>query len=495
MKKRDEKLNWVHRINIIITIMLVVLIVAPLIYLRGINNSIPFIIAGCSIIILSTINFFLKISDFLKGMFFALLPAIVVVALFYLDGYAVNKHYILFITVIMAAMYFNDRLIAIYGSIVCAIYILLYTTAPENFLGTNSSIPFFVTVFAVLLGTISMLYYLTRWGSTLIKEAQQKEQQANEILASLTQTLAKVDSGSAQLAENIGNVNGNLHAMNEVSETVMKTSQHMAAAIHNEAEMIQEINEQMKQSRHNMNETKRSSEITVQEAQVVQNAVNESWNSVHKVSNHMNTLNGAIHTTTDTIDNMQDSLVKVNQLLGGIKDIADQTNLLALNASIEAARAGEHGKGFAVVADEVKKLAEQSAIIATDITTVTQQLLERAKIAQSQSHEGKEAVVSGVDTLQEIKTSFDDIKEAFHEIQQKLSSNMTTIVETNDMVENVMTQMEGLAQISEENAATTEEIASSIYEENEMVKSITSATNDMQQLQQELLALTISRDL
>ena len=495
MKVRDEKLHWVHQLNIVVTIILVVLIVAPLIVKNGLAGSLIYILAGCSVIVLSTINYFLKTSDFLKGLIFALLPAFVVVALFYLDGYAINKHYILFITVIMASMYFNKKLIILYVSLMSLCYITLYITTPDNFLGENSSFPVFITVYAIMAGCLTMLYRLVKWGSELITEAQRKEQQANELLISLKETLAKIEQGSIQLEQNVTHVNYNINTMNKVSETVLQSSQQIASAIHNEAEMIHDITEQMLQSRNNMNETKHSSEATVTSAVEVEQVMQASWSHVHKATSDMHTLNDTIQTTTVTIDNMHESLNKVNDLLVGIKAIADQTNLLSLNASIEAARAGEHGKGFAVVADEVKKLAEQSALIASDITTVTEQLLQRSTAAQRQAHEGKSAVASGVISLTAISEAFDRIDLSFKNIQHKLHTDMTLIHQTNDLVETAMNQMENLSAISEENAAATEEIASSIYEEHEMIKSIAQASDEMEKLQQELRALTMNTSL
>jgi len=66
---------------------------------------------------------------------------------------------------------------------------------------------------------------------------------------------------------------------------------------------------------------------------------------------------------------------QINTLADAILQITTQTNLLALNAAIEAARAGEAGRGFAVVADEIRKLAEDSKSTATQIQSVTKQVI------------------------------------------------------------------------------------------------------------------------
>lgn len=103
--------------------------------------------------------------------------------------------------------------------------------------------------------------------------------------------------------------------------------------------------------------------------------VNDGPKKINLMNNQMSTITHSIKIANDTVYDLQDSMIKVNDSLEGIKAIAKQTNLIALNAAIEAERAGEHGRGFAVVANEVKSLAEQSSKLANEINGTIEALV------------------------------------------------------------------------------------------------------------------------
>ncbi len=74
--------------------------------------------------------------------------------------------------------------------------------------------------------------------------------------------------------------------------------------------------------------------------------------------------------TADAVSAMsriEQSSLRIGEIVGLIEEIAFQTNLLALNAAVEAARAGDAGRGFAVVAAEVRGLAHRAGQASKEI--------------------------------------------------------------------------------------------------------------------------------
>lgn len=170
----------IHKINLILTYTLIVLIVLPLVFSRGFGDAFIFVIFGFIVAALSTVNYFIRMSDFAKGLIFALLPATVIFALFLLDGFAVNKHYILFFTVMMISLYFNPKLIRIYGIYLFVVYLVIYFISPEKLLGEYHSVTQLITNIAILSGSVIAMSLLTSTGARLISDAKAQQAQIHK---------------------------------------------------------------------------------------------------------------------------------------------------------------------------------------------------------------------------------------------------------------------------------------------------------------------------
>ena len=176
------------------------------------------------------------------------------------------------------------------------------------------------------------------------------------------------------------------------------------------------------------------------------------------------------------------SVVKIQEVVNLIAEVASQTNLLSLNASIEAARAGEAGRGFAVVASEIQKLAEQTNSSAKVIDDIILTL----------SKESQETVLSineVTDMIMNQKTKLDETRMKFGVVEEGIcaaATGMKTVQEQADVCgrsgEHVVSLMTNLSAIAEENAATTEQTNASMNDLNDATASLARTAEELKKL-------------
>ncbi len=197
---------------------------------------------------------------------------------------------------------------------------------------------------------------------------------------------------------------------------------------------------------------------------------------------------GALATLLDVRNVVRNSAAAVTELSRSsesidafvvlVKRIASQTNLLALNAAIEAARAGEHGRGFAVVAEEVRKLADESAAAAEQVTETLEQL-RRSVDSVSRTMEDGVGKVQGIETvsqgaaagLEEISRSVVGVEEAARGVAEAAATNREAAESIQDVATTVNAQAskhaaaaESVTAAAEEQSASTQEMAAAAGE-------------------------------
>ncbi|MHA2176417.1 MAG: methyl-accepting chemotaxis protein [Candidatus Hodarchaeales archaeon] len=206
------------------------------------------------------------------------------------------------------------------------------------------------------------------------------------------------------------------------SVSAMVESLHsVISAIQLSAEQVATSSEELASTSEEVNAASEEIAATIQ--QVSRGASDQSNLSVKAMEE--------INKMSEVVDS---SLQQIENVLQIIEDIAGQTNILALNAAIEAARAGEYGRGFAVVADNVRRLAEETKVNSSDISSIT-----------------KDVVVS-------------------------LGASVMNLQET----------LQNFASQSEEFSASSEQVSAATEEQTAAMHQMTSAAQDLTKLGEEL---------
>ncbi|MFL0364932.1 methyl-accepting chemotaxis protein [Pseudobacillus sp. 179-B 2D1 NHS] len=311
----------------------------------------------------------------------------------------------------------------------------------------------------------------------------------NNMINGLKQIIKTVSVTSELVAASSEELSASAEQNSQAGESVSTNIEELAKGSNRQLRSVEE-------STRIINEMAEHAEkITVNAKQVSQKVAqtsemsSEGKQSIEKVVQQMNSINENVMGLDVSIKGLSESSSEIGRINEVITAIAGQTNLLALNAAIEAARAGEAGKGFAVVADEVRKLAEQSAASAEQITNLIQVIQDNTGQTLQSMKSAATEVEAGLGVVQEAGESFEKIENSIHEVVSQIKDVAGAINELSAGTVQVANSMNLVKDVAEESAAGNESVSTATKEQLISMEEISKASTTLAEISEELQQL------
>jgi len=304
----------------------------------------------------------------------------------------------------------------------------------------------------------------------------------NVFLDKLVGTIRQIQDISTELAKSGGLLEDKANKTKIAAQVISSALDEISQGASAQAGDISSSSLQVSNMQENMMLiTEGVSTLSVVSSDISENG-REATKIVQELSSTSNMTTEAFHRISEQIYKTNASVVKIQEVVNLIAEIASQTNLLSLNASIEAARAGEAGKGFAVVASEIQKLAEQTNSSAKIIDKIILSLSEESQQTVRSINEVTNIVVDQKKKLDETKEKFNVVEIGINSTYNGMKDMLIQADVCGNAGKKVVDLMTNLSAVAEENAASTQQTTASMNELNDATTSLAKTAQELKQL-------------
>lgn len=320
-------------------------------------------------------------------------------------------------------------------------------------------------------------------------ELGQLAQDFNRMTSNLKHLILQVATNTEQVAASAEELTASAELTSKATEHIASAMQQVAAGSESQVQAVEESAAAMNEMAARVLQMQNNAQTVSHTAIKTSDQALEGGQSIEKAVQQMNSIHLTVNGLEKVIKGLGLRSQEIGQITEAITGIAAQTNLLALNAAIEAARAGEHGRGFAVVADEVRKLAEQSAQSAQQISQLILVIQTETTKAISTMENATEEVSQGLHVVHLAGSSFEQIQHSINEVAHQIGDLSAAVHEISSGSEKVVASIREIALVAEETSSGTQTVSSSAEEQLATMEEITASASALASMAQELQLL------
>ncbi|WP_025721087.1 methyl-accepting chemotaxis protein [Paenibacillus sp. 1-18] len=315
--------------------------------------------------------------------------------------------------------------------------------------------------------------------STLAHSFNSMTENLRQLIQSVSKTTEMVTTSSEELT---ASAEQNSQASAQITETV----QEVATGTGQQVDMVTKSSQAIEEMSIGVEQIAIRAQNVFASAQDAAHKSAEGNQMVQQAVTQMNAVNDSMDSLAGLMAGLGERSDEIGKIIDVITNISSQTNLLALNAAIEAARAGEHGRGFAVVAGEVRKLAEQSAYSAQQITELVNLIQKDTAHAIEAVAANGQNVMTGREVVQNAGASFEMIQETVNKVASEIEEVSAGSEQMSASTDEIVGFVKQISAIAEEAAAGTQHVSAATQEQLASMEEIASSARNLSTMAEDL---------
>ncbi|MFW6262980.1 MAG: hypothetical protein ACOC34_02995, partial [Thermotogota bacterium] len=236
----------VLKTNLILLLVLSAILTVQRFLTSDTQIALNVLIATGSTCAVAVFVYYFTMPFFLKGLIMSISPFYAALSLSMILGGIPHMFLIYMGAFVLAALYFNTRLLTVSGIIINVSIVIAYIINPVGLLGVEASTSDLIVKMGMIDSTgFLVLYLLTKWGNDALNKASENQKKSDKFLGELHERVEQLKKTTVELDTLIKRSKEMFEVSVLTSSEITETTSQIAEGASHEAQIANEIQHSM----------------------------------------------------------------------------------------------------------------------------------------------------------------------------------------------------------------------------------------------------------